>query len=291
MNAFYFIDKPIWITSFDVVKNLRKILNIKRLWHTWTLDPLASGGLLIATWNYTKLIPYFEKDFKTYEFEVSFNWTSPSFDLGTEVNFITDKDLEKLKQNLTTKNLENILKEKFSWEIEQIPPKYSALKINWKKALNKVLDWEEFELKPRKCFIYEIKLINLNFPKATFIAKVSAWTYIRSIANDLWQYFWSWAYVSKLRRISVWELEISNSQKLENFDKEKKLSIKKLFKSKIFVEKKDLNDEILKKLNNWMEISWDFPFEKNKDIFIVDWENVLNIAIFDWKKLIPRKKI
>ncbi len=71
MNWFYFIDKPIWITSFDVIFKLRRKFNNKRGWHTWTLDPLASGVLIVAIWEYTKLIPYFEKDEKEYEFKVN----------------------------------------------------------------------------------------------------------------------------------------------------------------------------------------------------------------------------
>ena len=289
MSAFYFIDKPIWITSFDVVKILRKKLNIKKIWHTWTLDPLATGGLLVAVWNYTKLIPFFEKDFKIYEFEVDFSWTSPSFDLWTEIEYF--KEIKDLEKNITKEKILEALKNNFSGEISQIPPKYSALKINWKKALNKVLDGEEFELKPRKCFIYEIELLDFSFPKAKIRAKVSAWTYIRSIANDLWKMLWKWAYVSSLRRISVWNLDVDLAQNLDNFDSEKKLAIKELFVWKIFVEKIDFSEEIMKKLNNWMEVFWNFDFEKNKEIFIIDQENVSNIMIFDWEKLIPKKKI
>ena len=74
MNRFYLIDKPLNVTSFDVIRILRKKLNIRKMWHTWTLDPLATGGLLIATWNYTKLIPYFDKDTKQYEFDINLDW-------------------------------------------------------------------------------------------------------------------------------------------------------------------------------------------------------------------------
>jgi len=79
INRFYYIDKPIGLTSFDVLRQMRKKLNMKKMWHTGTLDPLATGGLLVAVWNYTKLIPYFEKDSKEYIFTVELNWVTPSF--------------------------------------------------------------------------------------------------------------------------------------------------------------------------------------------------------------------
>lgn len=288
MDAFYFIDKPIWITSFDVIRILRKKLNTKKIGHTWTLDPLATGWLLLAVWNYTKLIPYFEKDFKIYEFEISFDWVSDSYDLWTEVKFLDDEKKDFFKKNITKEKLKNVLKENFSWEIEQIPPKYSALKINGKKALEKVKLWENFELKSRKCNIFELKLLDFSYPKAKIKAKVSAGTYVRSIANDLWECFWSGAYVTKLRRLSVWDLDISLAQDLENFDKNKKLDLKKIFKNKQFT---NFWENILEKINNWLKVYWKFDFKKDEEIFIYDWKKIKNIIFYDGEKLIPKRKI
>lgn len=288
MNAFFLIDKPLEITSFDVIRQLRKKLNIKKIWHTWTLDPLATGGLLVATWNYTKLIPFFEKDNKTYEFEVSFDWVSDSYDLWTDVRYLSKNQQEIYKHIITRENIEKILKEKFLWEIFQIPPKYSALKINWKKALDKVRNGEDFELKQRKVTIFEIELLDFFYPKATFRAKVSAGTYVRSIANDLWNIFWSWAYVTKLRRTKIWYLDISLAQDLENFDKEQFLELKNIFKNKIFTT---FSRDILEKLNNWLKVFWEFDLEKNKEIFIFDGKNITNIVFYDGEKLIPKRKI
>lgn len=288
MNAFFLIDKSLNITSFDVIRILRKKLNIKKIWHTWTLDPLATGGLLIAVWNYTKLIPYFEKDSKTYEFEVSFDGETDSFDLWTEVRFLDDKRKKYFQENLTKEKLENILKENFLWEITQIPPKYSALKINWKKALDKVRAGEDFDLVARKCAIFEIKLLDFSYPKAKILAKVSAGTYIRSIANDLWKIIWCWAYVTELRRTFIWDLDVKFSQDLEIFDKEKKLDLKEIFKNKNF---ETINENILKKINNGLPVFWKFSFEKDSEIFVFDGENVTNIIFYDGEKLLPKRKI
>lgn len=133
INRFYYIDKPIGLTSFDVLRQMRKKLNIKKMWHTGTLDPLATGGLLVAVGNYTKLIPYFEKDSKEYVFTVELNWVTPSFDAETPVEYISQDLQEKFKKELSQEKIEKILNENFFWDIQQVPPKYSALKINGKK--------------------------------------------------------------------------------------------------------------------------------------------------------------
>ena len=288
MNAFYLIDKPLGMTSFDVIRFMRKKLNIKKIWHTWTLDPLATGGLLVATWNYTKLIPYFEKDKKTYEFDVCFDWFSDSFDLWTEVTYLSEKQKDFYKKNISKQKLENILQENFFWEISQIPPKYSALKINWKKVLQRVKNGEEFELKARKCNIFEIKLLDFCYPKAKILATVSAGTYIRSIANDLWRIIWSGAYVTSLRRIKIWKLDLSLAQDLENFDEKKFLNLKEIFQNKDFIS---LEESFLEKINNWLSVYWKFELDAGKDIFVFDSKNITNVVSYDWEKLIPKRKI
>ena len=189
---------------------------------------------------------------------------------------------------MTKEKLENILKENFLWEITQIPPKYSALKINWKKALDKVRAGEDFDLVARKCAIFEIKLLDFSYPKAKILAKVSAGTYIRSIANDLWKIIWCWAYVTELRRTFIWDLDVKFSQDLENFDKEKKLDLKEIFKNKNF---ETINENILKKINNGLPVFWKFSFEKDSEIFAFDGENVTNIIFYDGEKLLPKRKI
>ena len=288
MNKFYLIDKPLDVTSFDVIRILRKKINMKKMWHTWTLDPLATGGLLIATWDYTKLIPYFEKDTKEYEFSVKFDWISDSFDLWTEVNFISLELQEKAKKEITKEKIEEILLEKFTWKISQVPPKYSALKLWWKKALDRVKSWEEFEMKSREVTISKIELLSYNYPEASFRAKVSAWTYIRSIAFDLWQIFWTWWYVTKLRRTKIWELDISKWQILEDFNLELWLDIKELFKNKEFIE---LDENILKKIDNWLKIKWKFDYKIWEDLFNFKNNCVTHIVEYDWETLIPKRKI
>ncbi len=288
MNKFYLIDKPLDITSFDVIRILRKKLNTSKMWHTGTLDPLATGGLLIAIWNYTKLIPYFEKDTKEYEFSVNFDWESDSFDMWTEIRYISKEAQNKAKENITKEKIQELLNQNFNWKINQLPPKYSALKLWGKKALDRIKAGEDFEMKTREVNILEIELLDYLYPTAAFKAVVSAWTYIRSIAYDLWILFWTWWYISKLRRTKIWALNIIDSQTLDLFDYSKNLDIKKLFSNKIFIT---LGDDILEKINHWLKVYWIFDYEIWVDLFVYSWDEVINIVEYDWERLIAKRKI
>ncbi len=288
MNRFYLIDKPLDVSSFDVIRVLRKKLNTSKMWHTWTLDPLATGGLLVAVWNYTKLIPYFEKDTKTYEFDIRLDWETDSYDLAEDVRYISEDLQEKYKKELNREKINQILQEKFSWKITQIPPKYSALKIWWKKACDLVRQWEDVEIKSREVEIFDIEILDYNYPVLSLKASVSAGTYIRSIASDLWEILWTWWYVTKLRRTKIWALDISLSQKLDNFDAEMELDIKKLFKNREFIS---LEKDVLEKINHWLKVSWDFEYKIWEELFVYADNKVINIVEYDGEKLIPRRKI
>ncbi len=90
MHGFFLIDKPSGITSFDILRKLKKILDTRKMWHTWTLDPLATGGVLVAVGKYTKLIPYFEKGRKTYRATIMLDGMSAFFDTDSEVEYISE---------------------------------------------------------------------------------------------------------------------------------------------------------------------------------------------------------
>ena len=287
-NRFYFIDKALNFTSFDVIRVLRKKFNIKKMWHTWTLDPLATGGLLVATWNYTKLISYFEKDTKEYEFEVMLDWTTESFDLWEEVNYISPERQEHFKKNIKISDIENILNNNFTWKIIQVPPKYSALKINWIRAYKLARNWEEVNIKKREVEIYKIEILSFKYPKLNLRAKVSAGTYIRSIANDFWVILWTWGYISKLRRTKIWILDISEATLLDDIEIKNKLQITKILPNWIFIK---LDDLTLEKINMWLKIKWIFTYPKDINLFVSDWENITNIVIYNWEYLIPLRKI
>lgn len=288
MDRFIFVDKPLHISSFDVIRKLRRIVNTKKMWHTGTLDPLASGCLLVAVWNYTKLIPYFEKDTKEYEFEISLDWVSDSFDLWTEVEFVSKDVFERYKKELSLEKIQEVLKQKFTWTIKQIPPKYSALKIAWKKAVDRLRAWEDFELASREVEVFFIDILSYRYPKLTLRAKVSSGTYIRSIASDLWNILGTWWYITSLRRTKVGNISLQQATTLEQIDENTELSVVDIFWKWNFIQ---LEKEILEKINQWIVVHWDFDFEIWKDLFVYDGSRITNIVFYDGKKLKAKRKI
>lgn len=266
-NFFALIDKPIGITSFDLIRQLRKKENIRKMWHTGTLDPLATGLMLVAFWSYTKLIPYFEKDTKTYEFELSLEGTTASLDAEEELIPAPQKSFLEAKDILSEERILDILTENFTGEIEQIPPKYSALKIDGKRAVDRVRAWEDVEIKKRRITIYSIDLLNFSFPKITLQAKVSAGTYIRTIAWDFGDIMGTWAYVTKLRRTEIWNLDLTHSHSLETFSQEDSLKPELLFPKHNFLQ---LSDDIIDRLSHGQRVrntdkisAWEYFLEKN----------------------------
>lgn len=289
MDCFYLIDKPIGITSFDVLRKLKKILNIKKMWHTGTLDPLATGLLLVAIWNYTKLIPYFEKDTKEYEFKIQLDGTTPSFDSETEITFISDEQKEYFKNTLTVEKINEILQKQFTGKISQMPPKYSALKVGWKKALDMVRNGEEFELKSREVTIFEIEILDFSYPELHLRAKVSAGTYIRSIACDLWKILGTGGYISFLRRTAIGKLDLSLSQTLDNFEIPKSLPDNVLFAQEKFIT---LTLEQLADIDNGKIIRNNNSALSDKtEYFVKNSEKITNIVKINGLDMLPLRKI
>ena len=293
MNKFYLIDKPLEISSFDIIRILRKKLNIRKIWHTWTLDPLASWGVILATWNYTKLIPYLEKDRKQYEFTINLDGVTDSFDLAEKIEYLDEKLQEKFKKEITKEKLEEILKQKFSWIITQVPPKYSALKINGQRAYKLARAGEEVKMKSREITIFNIEIIDYKYPELSLKADVSSWTYIRSIAMDLWDILGTGWYITKLRRTKIGNIDLSNANNLDDFNESKTVDVKELFSHMKFIE---LNEWIMGKINNWLVVKiGDLELRKDfiiwKDMFVFDWENITNIVEFNWEYLKAKRKI
>lgn len=288
MNKFFYIDKPLGLTSFDVLRQLKKKLQIKKMWHTGTLDPLATGGLLVAVWNYTKLIPYFEKDSKEYEFTVELNGVTESYDSETPVEYISQDLQNELKKELTEEKLQKILENHFTWEILQIPPKYSALKIWGKKAVDLVREGKQVEMKQRKATIFEIEILKYSYPSVTIRAKVSAGTYIRSIAYDLWQIVGSGGYVSYLRRTKIDKLDVKNAQKLENFSADKALDEILLFWEEKIIT---LPEKIVERMNIGLETIFPKFWKPDGQYFVKNQDEITNIVAYQSPILKAKRKI
>lgn len=256
---FYLVNKHKNITSFWVICALRKKLNIRKIWHIWTLDPLATGLLVIASWKYTKLIPYLEKQDKTYLFTFNIDWISPTWDLEWIIEYFNKEKIEEYKKRINEKIILDLLKEKFSWKIKQIPPKYSAIKINWEKAYNKARNWEEFKMKEREIEILKSELIKYDFPSVTIRMTVSSWSYIRTIAEDIWKSLWLWGYITELHREKIGNIDLKTVKILDEINISDWIYAEKIFTD---IKTIEVPEEIQKDLLNWkdVKINWNIDW-------------------------------
>lgn len=207
---FYLINKPIWFTSFDVIRKIRKITGIKKMWHTGTLDPLASGCLLIATENSTKLISRLENKTKTYIFTVDISKTSPSLDLEENVTDVDISNMRDYCDNDIIQFLEN--------QTQQLPPKYSAIHIDGKRAYKLVRKGVEFDIEQRKIDVSQVEIIEKNLPKITIRLTLSSWGYVRSFAPLLADFFWvtNGGCITYLHREKIGDLDVNDATAIEN---------------------------------------------------------------------------
>lgn len=202
--------KPVGKTSHDVVAYFRKLLKIKKIGHTGTLDPFAEGVLPICIGNSTRLIEYLPDD-KAYLAFVQLGKTTDSYDIEGNVIFQSDKKVAK-------EDVKQALK-KFEGDIEQLPPIYSAIKVNGKKLYEYAREGKSVEIKPRKVTIYKIELKNFDYDNqvAQVYVECSKGTYIRSIANDLGQVLGCGGYLTRLIRTKAGKFLLENSKKMEDF--------------------------------------------------------------------------
>ena len=203
------IDKPPHWTSFKVVHTIRKVVNVKRVGHTGTLDPLASGLLIILTGKSTKQMMNFEGLDKTYTGTFILGKTSPSMDTETEIE---ERELPPgLTEELMLKT-----RDQFVGEISQMPPMYSALKVNGRKLYNLARKGKTVTRKERKVNIYDFDITRIELPEVHFKIRCSKGTYIRVIANDFGQKLGCGAVLGSLRRIRIGEFDVSDALSVDN---------------------------------------------------------------------------
>ncbi len=203
------INKPLRWTSFDVVKKLRNISRIKKIGHAGTLDPLATGVLIVCYGKYTKKIEGIQALGKAYTGTFVIGETTPSFDLETEV------DGTYPTEHITPEFLEEKVAQ-FRGDIKQVPPQHSAVKINGKRAYEHARKGEEVVLKVRDANISKYEIDASNFPEVSFEIHCSKGTYIRSLARDLGVALGSGAYMSSLVRTSIGSYHVSNAVHMED---------------------------------------------------------------------------
>jgi len=211
------IEKPIGWSSFDVVKKIkyliRKRYNLKKIkvGHAGTLDPLASGLLIICTGKFTKKISKIQEQRKIYSGIITLGGITPSFDLETEIekNYNTDHISENLIKKTTMK---------FLGEINQVPPIFSALKKDGERLYEKARRGEKIKINSRKVTIYKFESKLLHKVNVHFKIECSKGTYIRSIANDLGAALNCGGYLSKLCRTDIGEFSLSNAMSINSFE-------------------------------------------------------------------------
>ena len=204
------IDKPLTWTSFDVVGKIRnsiKPLKIK-VGHAGTLDPLATGLLIVCTGKFTKKIDSYQAEDKEYIGTITLGGTTPSYDLETAVDEIFPTD------HLTEEMIYTAAKS-FEGEIDQYPPAHSAIKINGERVYEKARRGETVELKTRRVTINSFTIEKIEMPVIHFKVSCSKGTYIRSLAYDFGQALHSGGHLSSLRRTKSGDYQVENAWNLE----------------------------------------------------------------------------
>lgn len=205
------IDKDLNWTSFDVVKKIRNIIKVK-IGHAGTLDPMATGLLILCTGKFTKRIDEFQGMDKWYEGTFRIGTVTPSYDRETEEKdhvpyaHISEKDLKDAAMKLTG-------------ELQQVPPVYSAIKIKGERAYDKARSGEEVQMKPRNVTIHTFEITGYQLPEVSFRIKCSKGTYIRSVARDFGVLLGTGAYLTSLRRTAIGDLVVEDALTVAEFEK------------------------------------------------------------------------
>ncbi|MFM1826443.1 MAG: hypothetical protein RLZZ37_1078 [Actinomycetota bacterium] len=218
LNGFVIVDKPLGMTSHDVVHKIRKICNTKKVGHAGTLDPEASGVLVVGLGKATRLLTYVVSDNKTYQATIRLGQNTTTDDAQGEMT--SEQDCHKI----TDEEISNCLLS-FIGDIDQIPSSVSAIKVGGKKAYEIVRSGEKVELTPRRIHIsaidlHEIKRIG-NLIDISVTVHCSSGTYIRALARDIGQKLKVGGHVTSLRRIQSGRYKITDSVNLENLDIDK----------------------------------------------------------------------
>jgi len=209
-EGIYLIDKEVGWTSFDVVAKMRGITGIKSIGHAGTLDPFATGLLILLVGKeFTKRQDEFMKLDKEYEATLMLGFSSSTGDPEGEIQAIPNNQFPISKEDV-----ENVLK-KFVGEIEQTPPAHSAIKINGERAYKKARRGEDVKIPKRKVTIRALDLIEYEYPLVKFKVKCSSGTYIRTLGADIAEELGTKGYLAELRRTKIGKYDIKDAKKIK----------------------------------------------------------------------------
>lgn len=265
MDGILVIDKPNGMTSHDVVAKARKILGTRKIGHTGTLDPLATGVLVLCIDKATKLVPLLTCEEKFYEVEMKFG-------IKTDTGDITGNVIETASAEINIDSLYSTIQNMVGKQT-QLPPMFSAVKINGKKLYEYAREGIEVEREAREIEIFDISNVSYENEILKYTIHCSKGTYVRTVCEDIAQRLGTVGTMTNLRRIKSGSFSIEDSLKLEEISKDKIVTIDKLFDKEII-----LNDKELFKLINGMELIYSIDDGMYK-IYTIENENKKFIGI------------
>lgn len=205
-----FINKPFRWTSFDVVKKIRTLTGVVKVGHAGTLDPLATGLLIVCTGSFTKKINDYMSQEKEYMGSFTLGETTPTYDLESQPE--NKKDISEI-----TEEQIHACTQHFLGEIDQVPPIHSAIKKDGKPVYIAARKGEDVQLEPRKIFIKEFEITKIELPKIYFRVVCSTGTYIRTLANDFGSKLNVGAHLSELCRTRIGSIDLAQSETMQQF--------------------------------------------------------------------------
>lgn len=214
------INKPLHWTSFDAVRKIRNLIRIKKVGHAGTLDPLASGLLIICTGKFTRKINEYMAKEKEYTGSFTLGAVTPTYDLESEpehfhsVGHLTQDEIQAATAP-------------FKGEILQVPPAHSAIKVEGKRVYELARQGKEVKLEPRRVVITEFELTDIDLPVVQFRVVCSTGTYIRSLAHDFGKALGCGAYLSSLCRTRIGEFRLEDAETIDEFEAKVKSENKK----------------------------------------------------------------
>ncbi len=213
-NDILLVDKPAGMTSFGVVARIRRVLSSQigkkaKVGHTGTLDPFATGLMIIVTGKTCRQAENFSKLDKWYEAEIRLGQTSSTGDPEGEISQVSSQQPDKEQIEAALAN--------FRGEIEQTPPKFSAIKIDGQRAYKLARKGKDIDMPKRKVQIFELELIDYDYPILNIKAHVSSGTYIRTLAEDIGRELGTGAYCLNLRRTKIADYDLKQAKKLQDF--------------------------------------------------------------------------
>jgi tRNA pseudouridine55 synthase len=274
VDGLIIVDKPKGPTSHDVVARVRRIMKTRRVGHTGTLDPFATGVMVILVGQATRLAQFLDKDEKEYEALVQFGWETDTGDKTGQRTTDLKFQISDLKSRVSTINWEKVLS-RFRGEIMQVPPMYSAKKIEGKKLYELAREGETIERNAVPITIHDLEMVErVELPAATALIRVicSAGTYIRTLAEDIGRAVGLGAHLTELRRTRAGKFSISSALTLEELDSmpEPSSVLIPMNKAVDHLSAFSLSDDRVTKTKNGLSSRTDQIFADNQAVRMID---------------------